>query len=977
MASLTGTKIKNTYDSLLKTTDNEPLDGTLRTITDGLGNNSSLSLSTDAASVGGDLDVTGTIYAASNITHLGDTDTYINFDTNQITVYTGGFARFNVSDSQTSVYNALFTTSTLYVAGDYASIDGNISLANGKIAVGGSIASFFSSDANLLVIGDTGAGVNQGMTIVSPTGRTGNIYFADGTTGNERYRGSVTYDHNVDTLYLGAAATNKLALSDTQSIFSGNVLVVGNLPSYTNSLYVDSTTNNVGIGTNNPHNSSGYAGLHLNGATGGVVKFMDDETVVSQIFGNNNEITIQAEGERDVVVKTNNSERLRIEDAGASVTGTLRVSGNATFDSNIFVDGNVINKSDLDTSVAFGTNQISLITGGLTRLSASDASVQVTNPLVASSTLAVTGDASFNIDTLYVDVSSDRVGVNTNVPTEALDVVGNIKASGTLAVTTGTINGIDAIAISAQNVNTNGTTFALNSRGTVGIMTFLTASTERMRIDSAGNVGIGTTNGDIFGRFYTRSVGIDSSGVTKIQIDGASYSGIDFGVNGTRNGEINNSGSFDFSTLDARAITFNTNGSERMRIDSAGNVTIRDGKKLILNRPDNAIDCEISSNASGTLILNSRNGEGFDFQNGGTGAMRIDSSGYIGIGTSSPRLRIEVTGTDAAESGTATPNGAIMVGNPTASNSQVLTMGTMNGVGNHSWIQSRNSTQALFYNLALNPNGGNVGIGTQSPSNFGAGNTTIDVVGSAGGALVARGASVTGELYASDAGGGVFVSSKTNHPIMFRTNDAERLRIDSSGNVGIGVSPSGAKLHTYTTGAQDNLLKIQNGQAGYASGIQLQGSTDGGSVYNFITSGTAGSTPMWQIGGGATNNTMALHTGGSEKMRIDASGNLIVNSSSGSIVNSSRSAVSVSTSATVISKPATYGGLAMVWVNSGGNLAHDLVSYSLSDVDVLASQNISGSPVGRTYTAVNGELKVAMASGTYDVFCSEIRVSLS
>ena len=53
MASLTGTKIKNTYDSLLKTTDNEPLDGTLRTITDGLGNNSTLSLSTSAASVGG------------------------------------------------------------------------------------------------------------------------------------------------------------------------------------------------------------------------------------------------------------------------------------------------------------------------------------------------------------------------------------------------------------------------------------------------------------------------------------------------------------------------------------------------------------------------------------------------------------------------------------------------------------------------------------------------------------------------------------------------------------------------------------------------------------------------------------------------------------------------------------------------------------------------------------------------------------
>ena len=65
----------------------------------------------------------------------------------------------------------------------------------------------------------------------------------------------------------------------------------------------------------------------------------------------------------------------------------------------------------------------------------------------------------------------------------------------------------------------------------------------------------------------------------------------------------------------------------------------------------------------------------------------------------------------------------------------------------------------------------------------------------------------------------------------------------------------------------------------------------------------------------------------------------------------------------------------MVWMNSGGNMAHDLVSFSLSDVDVLATQSVSGSAVSRTYTAVNGELKVAMASGTYDVYAVEIRVS--
>jgi hypothetical protein len=59
MASLTGTKIKDTYDSLLKVSDNGALDGTLQTITDGLGNNSALSLSTAGASVGGTLAVSG------------------------------------------------------------------------------------------------------------------------------------------------------------------------------------------------------------------------------------------------------------------------------------------------------------------------------------------------------------------------------------------------------------------------------------------------------------------------------------------------------------------------------------------------------------------------------------------------------------------------------------------------------------------------------------------------------------------------------------------------------------------------------------------------------------------------------------------------------------------------------------------------------------------------------------------------------
>jgi len=55
--TLTGTTPQDTYDSLIKVTDNGPLSGTLKTLTDGLGNDSALALSTGAASIAGTLDV--------------------------------------------------------------------------------------------------------------------------------------------------------------------------------------------------------------------------------------------------------------------------------------------------------------------------------------------------------------------------------------------------------------------------------------------------------------------------------------------------------------------------------------------------------------------------------------------------------------------------------------------------------------------------------------------------------------------------------------------------------------------------------------------------------------------------------------------------------------------------------------------------------------------------------------------------------
>jgi len=57
--TLTGTTPQDTYDSLIKVTDNGPISGTLKALSDGLGNDSTLSLSTTAASIAGTLAVTG------------------------------------------------------------------------------------------------------------------------------------------------------------------------------------------------------------------------------------------------------------------------------------------------------------------------------------------------------------------------------------------------------------------------------------------------------------------------------------------------------------------------------------------------------------------------------------------------------------------------------------------------------------------------------------------------------------------------------------------------------------------------------------------------------------------------------------------------------------------------------------------------------------------------------------------------------
>jgi hypothetical protein len=89
----------------------------------------------------------------------------------------------------------------------------------GNVGIGNTNPDSYSSAANTLVIGTTSG--NKGMTIASGNTSYGGIYFADGTTGNETYRGFVEYGHSADSLNFGTAAAERMRITSGGSVCIG------------------------------------------------------------------------------------------------------------------------------------------------------------------------------------------------------------------------------------------------------------------------------------------------------------------------------------------------------------------------------------------------------------------------------------------------------------------------------------------------------------------------------------------------------------------------------------------------------------------------------------------------------------------------------------------------------------------------------------------------------------------------------------
>jgi uncharacterized protein YaiE (UPF0345 family) len=329
--------------------------------------------------------------------------------------------------------------------------------------------------------------------------------------------------------------------------------------------------------------------------------------------------------------------------------------------------------------------------------------------------------------------------------------------------------------------------------GTGPALTFGTADAERMRINSNGNVGIGTSSPDT--RLKIQTPDSDSNvsllGLRQNNAAGTAQNTLFFNINpATSTAEISSTGT---SSPD---LAFLTSNQEAMRIKSNGNVGIGtidpDAGLHIVSSGQTVSNIDTSSNIN---------------------ALVTDNGGFAGNGGSLVFAAASGTWRFAAIKG-------------------LVSNGANNSVGDLAFSTRRNTTDSTLSESMRIAANGNVGIGTSSPgsklevegnstdsrvhiSNTSSGGTAFD--GSGSGLLLTAGAmnstskftpaiqfgsidgsftttnpkvlaainGVASQSYTTDTAGAMELAFYTTPLNQSTGNDVqERLRIDRDGNVG-------------------------------------------------------------------------------------------------------------------------------------------------------------------------------------------------
>ena len=497
---------------------------------------------------------------------------------------------------------------------------------------------------------------------------------------------------------------------------------------------------NVGIGTTSP----GYT-LHISKAGTGGGLAIERTDASPSLF-----TLLNSGGMANFAYSGNSFGFNKGVNVGATFSGTYAPSNGMAIEGNVGIG--TTNPTDKLMLSGLSSNGITL--SGTNPRIYSDGNLIVN---AASGLYFQSGGASkLYWDTANWIFNAGNVGIGTTNPGDKLSVNGTTASLHyRIGGTDGTYTGrwIDVSTYLTFDTY-NGTNFAGRNLRIAGNDVYFgtgSSATELMRLTAGGGVGIGTTAPasrlDVADTNPILTLTANAGGFSRTsKIDfGATFSATD---NSARNAG-NISGGLSSTTWDSSYLNFQTR------------------------------------NVSGTLV----------------DAMRITNGGSVGIGTTAPVLKTQIHGIYNLPDTTGVPDNGILRLSQTSGTS-VLDMGI--GPTGNAWLQSYLSTDATSLNLLLNPNGGNVGIGTTSPG------YKLDINGNVNTSGIIYFNNSNRALQLGAGGTGDYLSAYGPFGIKLYDGSGynEKVTILSSGNVGIGTISPTSKLQLNKTA--NNTLSLAN-----------------------------------------------------------------------------------------------------------------------------------------------------------------------